>query len=149
MSLFFRFHELLEFDDVKHSCRRRLAGHNERRRKSSADRHGSGGDQDGRSHPGNPKKNSNNGNERPGRSNGLYIGFPNGVAAPAPSTTASIARTNMLLPADPAFLQPVFASTRRQIVILSANDAFPTTWPSLRLATTSMRRTSCWTRPWT
>ncbi|KAF8669519.1 hypothetical protein HU200_051322 [Digitaria exilis] len=42
------------FDDVKHSCRRRLAGHNERRRKSSVDRHGSGGDQDDRSHPGNP-----------------------------------------------------------------------------------------------
>ncbi|EPS59677.1 hypothetical protein M569_15126, partial [Genlisea aurea] len=30
-----RFHELSEFDDVKRSCRRRLAGHNERRRKSS------------------------------------------------------------------------------------------------------------------
>ncbi|CAN6199117.1 unnamed protein product [Urochloa humidicola] len=47
-----RFHELLEFDDNKHSCRRRLAGHNERRRKSSADRHGSGGDQNGRSRRG-------------------------------------------------------------------------------------------------
>ncbi|CAN6168210.1 unnamed protein product [Urochloa humidicola] len=53
-----RFHELLEFDDNKHSCRRRLAGHNERRRKSSADRHGSGGDQNGRSRrPGNPSRN--------------------------------------------------------------------------------------------
>ncbi|KAK8519950.1 hypothetical protein V6N12_003916 [Hibiscus sabdariffa] len=32
-----RFHELPEFDDSKRSCRRRLAGHNERRRKSSAE----------------------------------------------------------------------------------------------------------------
>nr|BAM15477.1 SBP-box protein [Torenia fournieri] len=30
-----RFHELSEFDQAKRSCRRRLAGHNERRRKSS------------------------------------------------------------------------------------------------------------------
>ncbi|KVI04343.1 squamosa promoter-binding-like protein 4 [Cynara cardunculus var. scolymus] len=30
-----RFHELPEFDDTKRSCRRRLAGHNERRRKNS------------------------------------------------------------------------------------------------------------------
>ncbi|KAL6570621.1 Selenocysteine insertion sequence-binding protein 2 [Orobanche gracilis] len=30
-----RFHELAEFDQTKRSCRRRLAGHNERRRKSS------------------------------------------------------------------------------------------------------------------
>ncbi|KNA09892.1 hypothetical protein SOVF_149370 [Spinacia oleracea] len=30
-----RFHELSEFDDTKRSCRRRLAGHNERRRKNS------------------------------------------------------------------------------------------------------------------
>ncbi|KAL9452487.1 hypothetical protein AB3S75_008303 [Citrus x aurantiifolia] len=37
-----RFHELSEFDDTKRSCRRRLAGHNERRRKSSADYHGEG-----------------------------------------------------------------------------------------------------------
>ncbi|CAN4103306.1 unnamed protein product [Withania somnifera] len=29
-----RFHELTEFDESKRSCRRRLAGHNERRRKS-------------------------------------------------------------------------------------------------------------------
>ncbi|XP_055823771.1 squamosa promoter-binding protein 1-like [Solanum dulcamara] len=28
-----RFHELTEFDESKRSCRRRLAGHNERRRK--------------------------------------------------------------------------------------------------------------------
>nr|BAM15478.1 SBP-box protein [Torenia fournieri] len=28
-----RFHELSEFDEAKRSCRRRLAGHNERRRK--------------------------------------------------------------------------------------------------------------------
>ncbi|CAI0468736.1 unnamed protein product [Linum tenue] len=32
-----RFHELSEFDDTKKSCRRRLAGHNERRRKSSTE----------------------------------------------------------------------------------------------------------------
>ncbi|XP_068656450.1 squamosa promoter-binding protein 1 [Aristolochia californica] len=36
-----RFHELSEFDEAKRSCRRRLAGHNERRRKSSStDTHG-------------------------------------------------------------------------------------------------------------
>lgn len=29
----YRFHQLSEFDDTKRSCRRRLAGHNERRRK--------------------------------------------------------------------------------------------------------------------
>ncbi|XP_065875045.1 squamosa promoter-binding protein 1-like [Euphorbia lathyris] len=29
-----RFHELSEFDDTKRSCRRRLAGHNQRRRKN-------------------------------------------------------------------------------------------------------------------
>jgi hypothetical protein len=33
----FRFHVVSEFDDSKRSCRRRLAGHNERRRKSSHD----------------------------------------------------------------------------------------------------------------
>ncbi|KAL5564351.1 hypothetical protein UlMin_028427 [Ulmus minor] len=38
-----RFHELSEFDEAKRSCRRRLAGHNERRRKSSADGENSGG----------------------------------------------------------------------------------------------------------
>lgn len=37
-----RFHELLEFDETKRSCRRRLAGHNERRRKSSYDSPGEG-----------------------------------------------------------------------------------------------------------
>ncbi|GMH25553.1 hypothetical protein Nepgr_027396 [Nepenthes gracilis] len=37
-----RFHELHEFDDAKRSCRRRLAGHNERRRKSSSEPHGEG-----------------------------------------------------------------------------------------------------------
>ncbi|XP_076906491.1 squamosa promoter-binding protein 1-like [Bidens hawaiensis] len=30
-----RFHDIAEFDDAKRSCRRRLAGHNERRRKTS------------------------------------------------------------------------------------------------------------------
>lgn len=37
-----RFHDLSEFDEAKRSCRRRLAGHNERRRKSSSDSHGDG-----------------------------------------------------------------------------------------------------------
>lgn len=32
-----RFHVVSEFDDSKRSCRRRLAGHNERRRKTSHD----------------------------------------------------------------------------------------------------------------
>nr|1UL4_A Chain A, squamosa promoter binding protein-like 4 [Arabidopsis thaliana] len=32
-----RFHDLQEFDEAKRSCRRRLAGHNERRRKSSGE----------------------------------------------------------------------------------------------------------------
>ncbi|KAK9120614.1 hypothetical protein Syun_018231 [Stephania yunnanensis] len=32
-----RFHVVSEFDETKRSCRRRLAGHNERRRKSSSD----------------------------------------------------------------------------------------------------------------
>ncbi|CAO2823877.1 unnamed protein product [Amaranthus hypochondriacus] len=31
-----KFHELSEFDDTKRSCRSRLAGHNERRRKNSS-----------------------------------------------------------------------------------------------------------------
>ncbi|KAL5162875.1 Squamosa promoter-binding protein 1 [Glycine soja] len=35
-----RFHELSEFDDSKRSCRTRLAGHNERRRKNAVDYHG-------------------------------------------------------------------------------------------------------------
>lgn len=34
-----RFHELSEFDEFKRSCRRRLAGHNQRRRKNTADSH--------------------------------------------------------------------------------------------------------------
>ncbi|KAF4349632.1 squamosa promoter-binding-like protein 3 [Cannabis sativa] len=37
-----RFHGLSEFDETKRSCRRRLAGHNERRRKSSSDLHREG-----------------------------------------------------------------------------------------------------------
>ena len=37
-----RFHELAEFDETKRSCRRRLAGHNERRRKISGDSYGEG-----------------------------------------------------------------------------------------------------------
>ncbi|KAG2317817.1 hypothetical protein Bca4012_068760 [Brassica carinata] len=37
-----RFHELPEFDEAKRSCRRRLAGHNERRRKISGDSVGEG-----------------------------------------------------------------------------------------------------------
>ncbi|CAL9017179.1 unnamed protein product [Prunus brigantina] len=37
-----RFHELTEFDEAKRSCRRRLAGHNERRRKSSGEPYGEG-----------------------------------------------------------------------------------------------------------
>ncbi|XP_022724485.1 squamosa promoter-binding-like protein 3 [Durio zibethinus] len=36
------FHELSEFDEAKRSCRRRLAGHNERRRKSSSEYQGEG-----------------------------------------------------------------------------------------------------------
>ncbi|XP_054779240.1 squamosa promoter-binding-like protein 3 [Prosopis cineraria] len=37
-----RFHELSEFDNSKRSCRRRLAGHNERRRKVASDCQGEG-----------------------------------------------------------------------------------------------------------
>ncbi|XP_050213668.1 squamosa promoter-binding-like protein 3 [Mercurialis annua] len=37
-----RFHEITEFDESKRSCRRRLAGHNERRRKNSSECHGEG-----------------------------------------------------------------------------------------------------------
>ncbi|KAG6407060.1 hypothetical protein SASPL_130042 [Salvia splendens] len=36
-----RFHELSEFDEAKRSCRKRLAGHNERRRKNPGDGEGS------------------------------------------------------------------------------------------------------------
>ncbi|GAB2301186.1 single stranded nucleic acid binding protein [Dionaea muscipula] len=32
-----KFHEISEFDDMKRSCRRRLAGHNERRRRSTGE----------------------------------------------------------------------------------------------------------------
>lgn len=42
-----RFHELSHFDDTKRSCRLRLAGHNERRRRNPAeaqDQHGGRGD---------------------------------------------------------------------------------------------------------
>uniref|UniRef100_A0A2P2NMS9 SBP-type domain-containing protein n=1 Tax=Rhizophora mucronata TaxID=61149 RepID=A0A2P2NMS9_RHIMU len=42
-----RFHELLEFDEAKRSCRRRLAGHNERRRKSSGETYGEGSSRKG------------------------------------------------------------------------------------------------------
>ncbi|KAK8618444.1 hypothetical protein V6N13_132436 [Hibiscus sabdariffa] len=37
-----RFHEISEFDETKRSCRRRLAGHNERRRKISSEYQGEG-----------------------------------------------------------------------------------------------------------
>ncbi|CAL5183460.1 unnamed protein product [Lathyrus oleraceus] len=37
-----RFHELSEFDELKRSCRRRLAGHNERRRKNASEFNGEG-----------------------------------------------------------------------------------------------------------
>lgn len=36
-SIFPRFHPLSEFDEGKRSCRRRLAGHNRRRRKTQPD----------------------------------------------------------------------------------------------------------------
>lgn len=36
-NLFCRFHPLSEFDEGKRSCRRRLAGHNRRRRKTQPD----------------------------------------------------------------------------------------------------------------
>jgi hypothetical protein len=42
-----RFHELVEFDETKRSCRRRLAGHNERRRKSTAESYGEGSNRKG------------------------------------------------------------------------------------------------------
>ncbi|KAF8411134.1 hypothetical protein HHK36_003673 [Tetracentron sinense] len=37
-----RFQELSEFDETKRSCRMRLAGHNERRRKNSSESNGEG-----------------------------------------------------------------------------------------------------------
>lgn len=42
-----RFHELSEFDETKRSCRRRLAGHNERRRKNTAESHAEGSSRKG------------------------------------------------------------------------------------------------------
>uniref|UniRef100_A0A2N9GHB3 SBP-type domain-containing protein n=1 Tax=Fagus sylvatica TaxID=28930 RepID=A0A2N9GHB3_FAGSY len=42
-----RFHEISEFDETKRSCRRRLAGHNERRRKNSAESHAEGSSRKG------------------------------------------------------------------------------------------------------
>ncbi|KAG0545039.1 hypothetical protein BDA96_02G327900 [Sorghum bicolor] len=45
-----RFHELSHFDDTKRSCRLRLAGHNERRRRNPAEAHDQNG---GRGDPGN------------------------------------------------------------------------------------------------
>ncbi|KAE8075964.1 hypothetical protein FH972_014642 [Carpinus fangiana] len=42
-----RFHEVSEFDETKRSCRRRLAGHNERRRKNSAESHAEGSSRKG------------------------------------------------------------------------------------------------------
>ncbi|KAH7576962.1 hypothetical protein ACOSQ2_002350 [Xanthoceras sorbifolium] len=42
-----RFHELSEFDEAKRSCRRRLAGHNERRRKNTAESHVEGSSRKG------------------------------------------------------------------------------------------------------
>ncbi|PRQ49947.1 putative transcription factor SBP family [Rosa chinensis] len=44
-----RFHELSEFDDTKRSCRRRLAGHNERRRKNSSESYAEGSSRKGTS----------------------------------------------------------------------------------------------------
>lgn len=38
-----RFHDLQEFDEGKRSCRRRLAGHNRRRRKTHPETVASGG----------------------------------------------------------------------------------------------------------
>jgi hypothetical protein len=42
-----RFHELSEFDEAKRSCRKHLAGHNERRRKNSAESHAEGSSRKG------------------------------------------------------------------------------------------------------
>lgn len=39
INLDYRFHKLAEFDEGKRSCRKRLAGHNERRRKPQFDTH--------------------------------------------------------------------------------------------------------------
>uniref|UniRef100_A0A2P2NG19 SBP-type domain-containing protein n=1 Tax=Rhizophora mucronata TaxID=61149 RepID=A0A2P2NG19_RHIMU len=45
--LWHRFHELTEFDETKRSCRRRLAGHNERRRKNFSEAHAEGSSRKG------------------------------------------------------------------------------------------------------
>lgn len=37
LNLWCRFHEICQFDDTKRSCRKRLAGHNQRRRKNQPD----------------------------------------------------------------------------------------------------------------
>ncbi|KAF8083562.1 hypothetical protein N665_0765s0005 [Sinapis alba] len=52
-----RFHELVEFDETKRSCRRRLAGHNERRRKNSGDSYGEGSGRRGVSLTQTPERN--------------------------------------------------------------------------------------------
>ncbi|XP_028793002.1 squamosa promoter-binding-like protein 3 [Neltuma alba] len=39
-----RFHDIGEFDEAKRSCRRRLAEHNERRRKINSETHNDGGE---------------------------------------------------------------------------------------------------------
>ncbi|KAK3184099.1 hypothetical protein Dsin_031385 [Dipteronia sinensis] len=44
-----RFHELSEFDEAKRSCRRRLAGHNERRRKNAVESQAEGSSRKGMS----------------------------------------------------------------------------------------------------
>ncbi|XP_027063464.1 uncharacterized protein [Coffea arabica] len=49
-----RFHDLSEFDEAKRSCRRRLAGHNERRRKHFTESRGEGSGRRG-SNPGTKK----------------------------------------------------------------------------------------------
>ncbi|MED6208856.1 Squamosa promoter-binding-like protein [Stylosanthes scabra] len=46
-----RFHDLAEFDEAKRSCRRRLAGHNERRRKSNIEHCNEGTGRGGKGQP--------------------------------------------------------------------------------------------------
>ncbi|MED6155303.1 Squamosa promoter-binding-like protein [Stylosanthes scabra] len=46
-----RFHDLAEFDEAKRSCRRRLAGHNERRRKSNIEPCNEGSGRGGKGQP--------------------------------------------------------------------------------------------------
>ncbi|MCL7039065.1 hypothetical protein MKW94_027225 [Papaver nudicaule] len=50
-----RFHEVSEFDETKRSCRKRLAGHNERRRNKPSESHGEASSQQGK----NPKLEEN------------------------------------------------------------------------------------------